>query len=62
MQPTKAQRQDFDAKYIEASTFHVRYQIKAIGDGFEVWDTTNHDVIATFPTLSRARTYVEAHS
>lgn len=62
MQPTKAQRRDFDAKYVEASTFHVRYQIKAIGDGFEVWDVQTHDVVATFPTLTRARSYVEAHS
>lgn len=61
MQPTKAQRRDFDAKYA-AAYVHVRYHVQPVGDGFEVWDTADHSVVARFPTFSRAKTFVESHS
>lgn len=61
MQPTKAQREDFNAKFCAAFN-HVRFHIQPTGEGFEVWCTQTHEVHGTFPTLSRARGYVEANS
>ena len=58
---TPKQRADFEAKFC-ASFNHVRFHIQPTGEGFEVWNVESHEICATFPTFSRAKTYVESHS
>ena len=61
MQGSKAQREAAEAKFY-AAFVHVRFHIQPTGEGFEVWNVENHKVVGTFPTFSRAKTFVESHS
>lgn len=61
MQQTKAQREAAEAKFY-AAFVHVRFHIQPTGEGFEVWNVETHEVCGTFPTFSRAKTYVESNS